>query len=180
MKIDDDLNLVIDYDGLKIHHTPMSRSAFELHYRPLTWTKGVLFRQGSKEAFMNGPMTARLVLLDEARRMAEENETEDQGKAILNEISRTTLVLVPGPVPLDTAVNEGRLDAETRDEILSVLVFFTCVYWTIPRSARRDVSVMMGEVMGFTLTSLNCEAYADSSGTSTATGTADRGSSIPS
>ncbi len=164
MKIDDNLNLVLDVgDGMKLYHTPISAEVFEANFRILALTKADLAANGIHYQMESGPRVATLLLKDNA----EKSGMADHAQALLAEIKRLSMVLVPGDdgwkmTLIDSAIKAGQIDAEDWLEVESALVFFTC---HCSMATRRDragvVSAVASLLLGFA-TSLPCMELAAS------------------
>lgn len=178
MKINDDLNLVLELDDNRhLFHTPLSVAVYEANYKILAATQAELFGDGLKRAFLTGQGIAALTLVDEGKRIATSREEEgDHGaSALLDEITRKTTILSPGAdgwefLPVEIAIQKGLLDAQEWKEMLSSIVFFTCACYLSPSRARRDAMKSLAETIGASTTVLNPEAYADSLKTPKAAG----------
>lgn len=186
MKIDDDWNLVVPViDSVSVFHTPLSQAAFEANFRLISATKADLFGRGNQYAFLSGLNVAALTLKDLGRRQAaERGEEGDAGaQALLDELARTSTVLVPGRAGLDilpvpAALSSGAVEVADWEDVENQLVFFTCAVYLTPRRARRTAAQALVEILGASLTSSNCEAYARGSTTSAPAG-APTQSSVP-
>lgn len=194
MQINDAMNLVLPVgDGLHAYHTPISRQIYEAHYSVLNATKAALARKGIHYQMGSGPRIANLVLKDEGLKDAAERENFDaQGKpvddrtpALLAEVKRLTNVLCPGPagwdlLPVDTAISQGRMDAEDYAELEAALCFFTCHVMPAKKSNRASIAKATASVLSGSITSSPPTEYAASSLTLTkAAPTTNQASSLP-
>jgi hypothetical protein len=149
-------------------HTPISREVFEQHYRVLSATKSALASKGSHYLMSSGPRIAALTLRDEGKKDAaargsfdeEGNVQDDETKALFAEIKRLTMVLCPGQhgwdmLPVDTAIQQGKLDAEDFEELASAIVFFTCHYAMARKADRETTARATASLMGASITSSN-------------------------
>jgi hypothetical protein len=164
---------------LRAYHTPISYEAFEANYRIIAATKSALFSKGLVFAADTAPQIATLRLRDEARRDALEmgmlndaGQPRDTSEALLAEIKRLTLVLVPtdagwNHLPIDAAIRGKHLDAEEWREVESQIVFFTVAYAMAQRSARPAMATALAGVLRGETTSSNPTDYCDSLKTST-------------
>lgn len=206
MKIDEQRRLVVplvtDYetkivDGKEVreeivrtwaYHTPISKEVFEANFRVLAATKSALASKGVHYLMSSGPRISVLTLKDEgkkdmlARGVADDNEVV----ALLREISRLTLVLCPGSsgwdmLPVETAIQQKKLDVEDWEEALSGIVFFTVHFAMAKKSDRETVAKAMSSLLGSQITSLVPMEFAASLPTLTPVEfTAQVHSSIPS
>ena len=187
MKINENLNLVIpvrtDENGnVLIHgyHTPISREVFEANYRILAATKSELAGKGIHYQMDAGPRIAGLVLKDEAAKDAREignvdkdgNPNIDGALALLADIKRLTMILIPtdtgwSSVPVDTAINSGKIDADEWREVESSIVFFTCHYALAKKSERATMGKATASILSGLNTSLSVTEYVISLQTST-------------
>ena len=167
MKITDSLNLALPVgDGLTAYHVPLPRAVYELHYGVINATKAALSRKGIHYQMGSGPRIANLVLKDEGLKDAAERESVDaQGKpidertpALLAEIKRLTTILAPGPsgyeqLPVDTAIAQGKIDAEDWSELEAALCFFTCHVMPAKKSNRASIAEATASVLNGSITS---------------------------
>jgi hypothetical protein len=153
---------------VRIHayHTPISRATYEANYRVLAATKSALASKGSHYLMGSGPRVAALTLKDEgARDAADRGSFSEDGKvvdedtpALLAEIKRLTTILCPGPngwdmLPVDVAVNQGKIDEEDWEECASALVFFTCHYSMAKKADREKTAQAMAHFLSASITS---------------------------
>jgi hypothetical protein len=163
------------------HHAPISRAVFEANYRILSATKAELSSHGPHYAMHVAPQIAALTLKDEGTKDAEArglydaqgNPRDESAPALLAEIRRLTMVLVPGSsgwdlIPVDTAIASGKIDAEDWSEAESAIVFFTS-HWSMARKVdRARVARSTASVVRASITSLSPMEFAASLPTSTA------------
>jgi hypothetical protein len=163
-RIDEKLNLVvsIERDGgsVYIHATPITREAFEAHFRLLAATHADLFGRGGAYAQV-APRVATLTLRDVGQREARQRGDDggDGGSGtLLAEIKRLAMVAVPTPegwqlLPVDAAVQRGSLDADDWREAESAIVFFTSVWWLTPRRDAANAAKILAQAIGLSTTS---------------------------
>nr|WP_249201266.1 hypothetical protein [Burkholderia cenocepacia] len=196
------MNLVVpvvtDETGVRVwgYHTPISRQVFEANYRVLAATKASLMSKGAMYMMDSGPRIAGLTLLDEGLREAEaRGRFSKDGKTVLDEatpalmaeIRRLTMVLVPGPggwdlLPIESAVAAGKIDEEDQAEAESAIVFFTCICALASKSERKDQASRTATLLKGSITSLSPTEFSDSLPKSTpgATSAPKAVSSVPS
>ncbi len=167
MKIDDNWNLIVPVtDTIQVHHCPITKAVFEANFRVLSATKADIFGHGNQYAFLSGLNVAALTLKDIGQRLASERGEEgDSGaKALLNELQRTSMVLVPGEkgyemLPVPAAIAQGILDADDWADVENQLVFFTCAVWLTPRRSRKAAAEALASILECSLSSSSCEEY---------------------
>ncbi|MEK7916642.1 hypothetical protein AAB988_29440 [Burkholderia contaminans] len=187
-----------DESGVRVwgYHTPISRQVFEANYRVLAATKASLMSKGAMYMMDSGPRIAGLTLLDEGLRDAEaRGRFSKDGKTVLDEatpaliaeIRRLTMVLVPGPggwdlLPIESAVAAGKIDEEDQAETESAIVFFTCICALASKSERKDQASRTATLLKGSITSLSPTEFSDSLPKSTpgATSAPKAVSSVPS
>lgn len=188
MQITDTLALTFEVGKCRGYSTPISREVFEANFKLIANTKAELFGKSAQATFRVAPLVAALTLQDEGRKLAEESESEGDGgaRALLAEITRLTVILVPGKdgwdtVPVEAAINSKHIDSDEWREALSELVFFTVSYALTRKSERKEAVDGLCLITNFSPTSLSCEDFARSLKTSTsAATTAERAeSSVP-
>ncbi|MEK8043056.1 hypothetical protein AAB986_32205 [Burkholderia contaminans] len=202
IQINEAMNLVVpvvtDESGVRVwgYHTPISRQVFEANYRVLAATKASLMSKGAMYMMDSGPRIAGLTLLDEGLRDAEaRGRFSKDGKTVLDEatpaliaeIRRLTMVLVPGPggwdlLPIESAVAAGKIDEEDQAETESAIVFFTCICALASKSERKDQASRTATLLKGSITSLSPTEFSDSLPKSTpgATSAPKAVSSVPS
>ncbi|MBR8434824.1 hypothetical protein KDW37_29095 [Burkholderia cenocepacia] len=202
IQINEAMNLVVpvvtDETGVRVwgYHTPISRQVFEANYRVLAATKASLMSKGAMYMMDSGPRIAGLTLLDEGLREAEaRGRFSKDGKTVLDEatpalmaeIRRLTMVLVPGPggwdlLPIESAVAAGKIDEEDQAEAESAIVFFTCICALASKSERKDQASRTATLLKGSITSLSPTEFSDSLPKSTpgATSAPKAVSSVPS
>jgi len=181
IQINEAMNLVVpvvsDETGVKVwaYHTPISRQVFETNYRVLAATKASLMSKGGIYMMDSGPRIAALTLLDEGMRDAEARGRVDKDgrvideetPALMAEIRRLTMVLVPGPggwdlLPIESAVAAGKIDAEDQAETESAIVFFTCICALASKAERKKQASSTASLLTGSITSLSPMEFADS------------------
>ncbi|VWD20846.1 hypothetical protein [Burkholderia contaminans] len=182
IQINEAMNLVVpvvtDETGVRVwgYHTPISRQVFEANYRVLAATKASLMSKGAMYMMDSGPRIAGLTLLDEGLREAESRgRFSKDGKTVLDEatpalmaeIRRLTMVLVPGPggwdlLPIESAVAAGKIDEEDQAEAESAIVFFTCICALASKSERKDQASRTATLLKGSITSLSPTEFSDS------------------
>ncbi len=186
IQINEAMNLVVpvvtDENGVRVwgYHTPISRSVFEANYRVLAATKASLMSKGSVYMMDSGPRIAALTLLDEGAREAESrgrfdakgNVIDEATPALLAEIRRLTMVLVPGPagwdlLPIEGAVSAGKIDDEDQAEVESAIVFFTCICALASKAERKKHAGSTASLLKGSITSLSPTEFSASLPTST-------------
>lgn len=185
--INDDLKLVLPItDNVRAYHSPISREVFEQNFRVLAATKAALFSKGSQYAASVGTTVAALTLLDEGKRLAEDEEGDGGANALLLEIKRLTTILCPSAngydqIPVDVAIKQGAIDADDWREVEATLVFFTSIYALAKKAQRKPAMDWICSITGGSSTALTPVEYAASfptSKTDDATETRE-GSSVP-
>ncbi|MHB8914736.1 MAG: hypothetical protein ACYC4K_02865 [Thiobacillus sp.] len=172
MKIDESLNLVLPLgESLMVYHSPISRAVFEANYKALAATKAALASKGVHYQMDAGPRIASLLLMDEVRRDADADKDglpdESAGRAFLAELRRLSMVMVASQngwdlIPVDAAINTGKVDAEEWQEVESALVFFTCHYAMARKADRQSVGIASASLLRAYTTSSACSEYAAS------------------
>lgn len=184
MKITDTLAVTFKIGAIDAYHSPLSKEAFEASFRLIAATKAALFDTTDKALVIDGPNLALLVLKDEGARLAKKREEPGDGGAesLIAEITRLTMVVMPGPEGLDlTPVSAAGIDADEWEEALSALVFFTVNYALTPKSEKPDRVGSLAAILDFSTTSLSAEAWMNSLKTSTVAATPAKkaASSVP-
>jgi hypothetical protein len=149
-KIDDRLNLIIPVERgsstVFIHSTPISRDAFEAHFRLIAATHADMFGRGGGYANV-APKVAALTLRDVGKQLAlGAGEVDADGKpssdggasSLLAEIKRLSVVAYPAAEgwkidPVDVAVQRSAIDDEEWRTAEAAIVFFTCLSWMMAR-----------------------------------------------
>lgn len=180
MKVTENLNLALPVGDAQAFHTPISREVFEMNYRILAATKASLASKGIQYQMLSGPMIATLTLLDASK---DDSESEDKARALLAEIKRLTMILVPSAngydmIPVDAAINRGVIDSDEWREVESSLVFFTCHSALSTKKDRNGLITAMATLLNGVKTSLDITAFAGSSQMSTATEALKAGESL--
>jgi hypothetical protein len=180
--INEALNLVLpiksDDTGVRLYafHSPISREVFEANYELLGAVKAKLMSKGPAYNISSGPVIAALTLRDEGRKDAAENGEQGDGgaAALLNELKRLTVVLVPTAngwetIPVDASIAQGHLDAEDWSETESAIVFFTCLCAMAKRADKAKFAAGAASILKGSTTSSTATAFSDSLPTSTTT-----------
>lgn len=169
-------------DVVRVHgyHIPISREVFEANYRILAATKAYLYSNGAQFLMVSGPRIASLTLRDEARKDAvQRGDVDKDGKpseaaadALLQEIKRLTTILAPGaqgwePIPVDSAIQRGIIDAEDWREAESSLVFFTFQSALATKAERTGTTKATASLLKAVSTSSSLMEFAASLPTST-------------
>lgn len=182
MQINEAMNLVVpivsDESGVRVwgYHTPISRQVFEANYRVLAATKASLMSKGAMYMMDSGPRIAGLTLLDEGMREAEargryakdgKTVVDEATPALMAEIRRLTMVLVPGPggwdlLPIESAVAAGKIDEEDQAEAESGIVFFTCICALASKADRKNQASSTASLLKGSITSLSPTEFAAS------------------
>jgi hypothetical protein len=192
------LNIVIplseDGSALKAHSVPISRAVFERYWAVIMRT----FNFAVGTAGPGAPRIASLALRDVAEEMGFWEDRAgingNPGKpgvknGLLAEIRRlTNVVAFDGSagwvaLPLDTAVQQGKMDDEQEREVESAAVFFTLASWALNRESREELYKSGAGISGALVTSSSLTALISSSKTSIAAetiGAKATESSIPS
>jgi len=157
------------------YHSPLSREVFEANYRILAATKSALAGKGSHYLMSSGPRIAALTLKDEGKKDAavrglfdsDGNPDDSETKALFAEIKRLTTILCPGAngwdmLPVDVAINQGKIDAEDWEEAASSVVFFTCHYAMARKADRETVARATASILASSITSLAPMEYVGS------------------
>lgn len=171
ISIDRKLDLVVPLeraDGTKIyvHAMPISTPTFEKFYMVLAKTFSAFAENGI--VITSAPTVARLTL----RHVAENTSRDGSGNwwagddgvggkgGLLEDIVRMANVIDGESVrPLKDAIMSGVLTEEDRDEVLSLLVFFTVASRVPPRSDRENLIRGMASIYNLEVTSLNVTDY---------------------
>lgn len=190
MKIDSRLNLVIPYqtdDGKTVyfHSTPILKETFEYYFLPISMCFSELFAKNLN--YIAGPRIAKLMLKKIAEASGEWEGDNGVKNGLLGEFARLTNVILPGPkgwqnIPMETAVNQGMLDDDDRDEIEGKICFFMVASAMLDKNTKMSMVSMAGKLWGFHATSSSCTEYRDSLQTSTQEEHSDKkgkASSIP-
>lgn len=174
MEINGDLNIVIPIDDpLRAFSAPLPEAVFKANYRVLARASEEIFGRGMKAALLTGSRTAALAIADAGKKVAEEDGKEgDSGAAsFLAEIRRITTILAPTDsgfdmLPVDQAIQAGKITAEDWDDVLGELCFFMLGSQFETRRMRAGLLQFLTGALNCSLTSLNCEDFAASLTTS--------------
>jgi hypothetical protein len=175
-------------------HTTISRAVFDANYRVLAATKSAMAAKGKHYLMSAGPRIAALTMRDEGLRDAESRgDFDDNGqpkddatRAFFAEIKRLTTILCPGPngweyLPVDSAINSGKIDLEDWQEVEASIVFFSCHVAMARKADRQIISQVTASLLNSSITSLALTEFAASLPNSTAVAaTTVKPSSIPS
>jgi hypothetical protein len=182
VKIDRRMNLVVpilDDEGKTevayVHSVPLAEADVERNFELLGQTFAAIFNRGLGAAA--GPGVAARLL----KRIAIADglwETREKGpgpaQLMLEEIRRLTNVIVPGEpgkgwqqLPIQVAVDTGKLSDEDRAEVENAIVFFIAVSATLPRAQRREMLESAAALWGARLSSSTSTELASSLKTST-------------
>jgi hypothetical protein len=191
MRIDEQLYLVLPLDRadgttVYVHAAPLGREVFERYWLPLSKTFAAIYTEGL--GVVAGPRIAALML----KKVGEEAGTWDGPmglqRGLLGEIRRLANVVAPGAngqqgwqmIPLEDAIRDQLVDVEDIDEIMGVLVFFTCA-WRLHRQAeRRTIATGAANLWGARTLSSNLSVFASSLATSTETDSTGATPPVPS
>ncbi|WP_244136427.1 hypothetical protein [Burkholderia sp. BCC0405] len=148
------------------YHTPISREVFDANFRVLAATKSALAGKGSHYLSSSGPRIAALTLRDEGKKDAAARGSfdkdgivkDDDTAALLGEFKRLTMILCPGQhgwdlLPVDAAIQQGRIDSEDWEEALASIVFFTCLYAMARKADREMMAKGTASLIGALITS---------------------------
>ncbi|MDE2469952.1 MAG: hypothetical protein KGL35_14725 [Bradyrhizobium sp.] len=136
--INADLKLVVplrvDDEGepaLYAYHTPISLEVYEANFRLLGDAKTAIMGDNARHAFM-ARADAPLYLREAGRALALARGVDGDGgaSALLSDLKRLTLVLVPGAqgwdmLPVDTAIQRNAIDVDDWADAEADIVFFT-------------------------------------------------------
>ena len=170
MEINGDLNIVIPIDDpLRAFSAPLPEAVFKANYRVLARASEEIFGRGMKAALLTGSRTAALAIVDAGKKVAEEDSKEgDSGAtAFLSEVRRITTILTPTDsgfdmLPVDQAIQSGKITAEDWDDVLGALCFFMLGSQFETRRARAGLLQFLTKTLNCSLTSQNCGDFADS------------------
>ena len=170
MEIDGELNIVIPIDDpVRAFATPLPESVFRANYRVLARANEEIFGRGMKSALLTGPRIAALAIADAGKRIAEEDGKDgDSGaRAFLGEIKRLTMILAPmdagfDMLPVEQAIQSGKISADDWTDVEGAICFFTLGSQFETKKARAGLLEFLTGALSYSLTPLNCEAFADS------------------
>ena len=174
MEIDGDLNIVVPIeDPVRAFSVPLPESVFKANYRILSRANEEIFGRGMKAALLTGPRTAAFAIAESGHKIAEEDSKEgDSGAtAFLSEVRRITTILTPTDsgfdmLPVDQAIQSGKITAEDWDDVLGALCFFMLGSQFETRRMRAGLLQFLTGALNCSLTSLNCGDFAASLTTS--------------
>ncbi len=181
------LNLVVpikrdDDTKLYIHSTPIRPETFEAYHLVLAKTFSAFSWHGLDSR--SGPSVAAMILKDVAQSTGRGDSNWWDGptgvggeSGLMTEIVRLSNTIVPTKdkgwttLPLQAAFEQNLIDAEEKQEVLSLLVFFIVVSAVAPRPDRPKL--VKGEALIYELqtTFLNVTEFASSLKTLTPAGT---------
>lgn len=184
IKVDRRLNLVLPIGDegttLWVHSVPISREIFERYWEPISRTMVRMSGVAGNAA----PRIAALALKDSAIELGQWEDRRDPAtkeitrpgveRGLLAEIRRLTSVVVYAEaggwqtLPLDVAMQQGKIDPDTAAEVESFLVFFTVSSWM---NQKADLPVMYNTIglWRARAVSSTCTEFASSLPTSIAT-----------
>jgi hypothetical protein len=149
------------------YHVPISKAVYEQNFRILAATRSALASKGQHYLMGSGPRIAALTLKDEGykdavvRGMIDDNGkiVDEETPALLAEIKRLTSILCASPngwdlLPVDVAIQQGKIDEEDWDEAESAIVFFTCHVSMAKKSGRAKAADLMAGLLSGSTTSL--------------------------
>jgi hypothetical protein len=148
-----------------VHSTPIAAEVAEKHFLILAQTFAAIFNQGLGAAA--GPGVAMRLMKRIAQRAGEWEGDEGVERGVIEEMRRSTMVVVPGPsgwmpVPLQVAIDRKILDDEDRQEVENAIVFFISVSATLNRAERKPMLESACGLWSAQLSSLNASAFANS------------------
>lgn len=160
-RIDENLSLVVQVnDAAYVHATPISRTAFEAHFRLLASTHADLFGRGGNYARV-APLVATLTLKDVGKREAEDRGQQGDGGAasLLAEIRRLSTVAAATSkgwefISVDAAIQRSVFGQEDWLEVESAIVFFTCLWWISHRRQAAETAKLLSSAIGLSTTPL--------------------------
>ena len=179
MKISKDLNLVIERpqeDGtvLRVHSMPIPLSVYEDN--ALMIAEAMMRVYGARITFSAAPRVLapemRKVAAERARARGDDERMPNEYDALLAEIHRRTMVLVPRPdgyepMLFDEAVKRDALDEDDVAEVDGAILFFSAAWRFHGKADRRGVVTGAAQLWSGSVTSSNSTEYQASLGTST-------------
>jgi hypothetical protein len=192
LKLDRRLNLVLEVTTdedktVWVHHTPIRREVFEMHFLVLTKVMAAMYEQS-----LPPPMAQRIALLmlrKTAKAMGEQVEQEVE-VGLLPEIWRTTNCLVQGAagaawtmLPLEKVIADKTISEDDAWEVRNHICFFTAASWVHKRDELVEMIYPLLGTSGSQTTSLTATEWIASLPISTPaenTGATATPSSIPS
>jgi hypothetical protein len=190
-RVDHRLNLVVpiyeDDEGERVlayaYSTPLPRETVERHFFELGQAFSQIYSQGF--GMVAGQAVGMMLLQQVGRNTGRENEVG----ALVAEIRRLTLVVVPAPnkdapepwqsVPLAIAAERGFISDDDRAEVENAVVFFICSSAMLPRRARKEMVTGAAALWGARVTSSSATEFIASLRTSSATGSTGAKSPAP-
>jgi hypothetical protein len=172
----------VSEDVVKVwaYHSPIARELFETYFHLLAATKAALYNKGGSYLTLAGPRVAALTLRNEGKKDAQArglfdedgNVRDEDTQALFAELKRLTMILCPGSngwdmLPVDTAISNGKIDAEDWEEVASSIVFFSCHYAMARKADRETTAKATASLLGASITSSAPMEFVGSSGTST-------------
>jgi hypothetical protein len=175
LKLDRKLNIVLTVETetsgqVFVHSTPISREVFRKYFREIGKTFAELFSGGL--SVIAGPGLAYLMLEKTAQDMGTWEGSDGVANGLINEIVRLSAIMVSGPEgwksqPLQTAITRKLLSQDELEEVLSELVFFTCVSSVNKSGTAEGVLRSAHTLWGSQATALGSTAFLNSLQTST-------------
>ncbi|HQT68620.1 MAG TPA: hypothetical protein PLC74_13565 [Acetobacteraceae bacterium] len=171
-QITGDLKLVVPIrDGFSAYHTPISREVYDHCFRVLRDAKVDLIGTSARHAFA-ARGDAALYLREAGRKLAADGGEDGGASALLVDLKRLTMVLVPtdqgfSTMPVDAAISAGKMKADEWSDVESSIVFFTCWLSGTPRKDIPTEANLAASLIGGSMTSLTAMEWAASLKTST-------------
>lgn len=167
MQISADLKLIVparyDADGKPVsylYHTPIPREVYATVFRLLRDTKVNLIGTSARHAFA-ARGDATLYLREAGAAIAADRGVDGDGgaTALLGEINRLTMALVPGAtgfdmVPVQSAIASGALTADEWADAEAAIVFFTAWAAGTPRQETASEMKLAASLLNGSTTSL--------------------------
>lgn len=177
LTIDRKLNLVVPIDRgdskFYVHAMPISTETFEKYYLVLAKTFSAIAENGI--VVTSAPSVAKLLLKQVAEETQRDNGvdwwTGDDGvggkSGLIEEIVRLCNVIDGDSVfPLKDLLMSERIDADTQNDVLSMLVFFTVASRVPPRVDRERLIRGMASIYHLHVTFSNVTEFASTLKTS--------------
>lgn len=175
MEMTNDLKLILDVnETTKVVHTPMDRIGFEMNYKLI----GLAYQE-LQEFGTSGEQVAALVIKDLKNVKGQPMNSEP----FVNELINTTVVhALRGDerlknIPVAKAIHDGLLSQDDWAEVKSQIIFFTCVYWMVPKAHKSGFIQLLRKEDSITF--LASTDSTDSSQTSTPTKTSVNSTVLP-
>lgn len=189
VKLDRKLNLVVPIereDGpIYVHSTPISLAVFNRHFIVMSKAFAAIWDQGLHITV--GPRIAALMVRQMAERLGIWEGPEGVEIGLIAEIKRLANVVFPGAngwemIPLQLAVDQGRIDITEEAEVLGAITFFTLESSIRPKALLPAYLEAMCKAWRSQTTSLDAMEFAASLPISTPEGNSGetaKASSIP-